>query len=55
MAKGFFEGGVVTRFLVVEKIRSMEFIFFLVMFFYFWIDYNDASNRLVFALIPKLM
>ena len=30
---------------------STEFFFF---FFWLWIDYDDASNKSVFALIPKM-
>ena len=32
---------------------SFFFFFLCVIFFWFWIDGNDASNKSVFALIPK--
>jgi len=46
-----FEGGVVARFRVREKYTG-EFIYLFI--FQLWIDYIDASNRSMFALIPKL-
>ena len=46
-----FEGGVVARFWVREKYTVNLFIY---LFFQLWSDYNDASNRSMFALIPKL-
>ena len=46
-----FEGGVVAGFLVVENIRWKFFFFFL---FGSGLTCDDASNGLVFALIPKL-
>ena len=46
-----FEGGVVARFRVREKYTG-EFIYLFI--FQLWINYNDASNRSMFALIPKL-
>ena len=39
------------NFLWVENAMAETFFFF---FFWFWIDCGDASNRLVFALIPNM-